>query len=139
MNIVARKHTLVPDLFEWAESFPPFSTARSFRGPQIIRIEDALEEGHYVIRAELPGIDPDNDVKVTVADGLLVIDAERTEEKHDKSHSEFRYGSFRRVLPLPPGAKSDDITARYADGILTVTVGVADSVPQNQPIPIERG
>jgi HSP20 family molecular chaperone IbpA len=41
--------------------------------PHLIRVEDKIEDGHYVIRAEIPGIDPDKDVKITVEDDMLVI------------------------------------------------------------------
>ena len=93
-----------------------------------------------MIRAEIPGIDPEKDVKVTVEDNTLVIAAERTEEKSDKTRSEFQYGSFRRAMTLPTGAKVDDIKASYADGILTVTIGIgAEAADQAQQIAIARG
>ena len=38
----------------------------------LIRVEDKIEDGHYVIRAEMPGLDPDKDVKITVEDNTLV-------------------------------------------------------------------
>jgi HSP20 family molecular chaperone IbpA len=97
-----------------------------------------MEDDHYVIRAELPGINPDNDVKITVDDHTLVIDAERSEEKSDKTHTEFQYGSFHRAMSLPAGVKPDDVTATYTDGILTVTIGITQTAPAHQ-IPIERG
>ena len=60
-----------------------------------------------VVRAELPGVDPEKDIDVTVEDGVLTISAERresTEKKEDTSYrSEFRYGSFVRRLPVPRG------------------------------------
>ena len=108
--------------------------------PHLIRVEDKIEDGHYVIRAENPGIDPDKDVKITVEDDLLVISAERTEDKSDKTHSEFQYGSFRRAMTLPIGAKVDDIKATYNDGNLTVAVGVGTEPPaQARQIPVVRG
>ena len=41
--------------------------------------------------------------------------------------SEFRYGVFSRTLSLPADANPDDVTAGYADGILTVTVGAKEA------------
>ena len=81
-----------------------------------------MEDGHYVLRAELPGIDPDKDVDTTVRDGRLTIKAERTEKKETKGRSEFSYGSFARSVTLPAGADEDDIKATYDKGILTVSV-----------------
>ena len=93
-----------------------------------------------MIRAEMPGLDPDKDVKITVEDNTLVIDAERTEEKSDKNRSEFQYGAFRRAMALPAGAKVDDIKATYTDGILTVTIGIGETPSaQTKQIPVARG
>jgi HSP20 family molecular chaperone IbpA len=133
------QHIRVPNLFDWLEaSWPSLSAARSVFGTHLIRDEDKLESDHYVIRAELPGIDPDKDVKITVDDHTLVIDAERSEEKSDKTRSEFQYGSFHRAMSLPAGVKPGDVTATYTDGILTVTIGIAETAPAHR-IPIERG
>ena len=91
-----------------------------------MRVEETRNKDHMVIRAEIPGIDPDKDVEITVADGLLTINAERREETKQESEgrtlSEFRYGSFHRVLEVPRDAKVSDVNATYKDGILTITV-----------------
>jgi HSP20 family molecular chaperone IbpA len=135
----AVQRTRVPNLFDWVESaWPSLSAARSVFGTHLIRVEDRVEDDHYVIRAELPGIDPDKDVKITVDDHSLVIDAERTDESTDKTRTEFQYGSFHRAMSLPTGVKTGDVTATYTDGILTVTIGITKAAPAHQ-IPIERG
>jgi len=139
MTAAVRQRPSFPDLFDWADQFRPFFAARSLLSPHPIRVEDKVEDGHYVIRAEMPGIDPDEDVKITVENDRLVIEAERTEDKSDKTHSEFQYGSFRRVMTLPTGAKVDDIKATYNDGILTVTMGVgAEPEAKARQIPVAR-
>jgi HSP20 family protein len=135
----AVQRTRVPNLFDWVESaWPSLSAARSVFGKHLIRVEDRMEDDHYVIRAELPGIDPDKDVKITVDDHTLVIDAERTEENTDKTRTEFQYGSFHRAMSLPAGVKTGDVTATYTDGILTVSIGITKGAPAHR-IPIERG
>jgi HSP20 family protein len=91
---------------------------------QPIRIEDYTEDGRYVVRAEIAGIDPEEDLEVTVGAGYLTISARRSSTVEDRHRSEFRYGSFRRTIELPAGADSDDVTADYANGILTVKVGL---------------
>jgi HSP20 family protein len=112
---------LFPDLFDWLES--PFSMFRPFMA-QPMRLEDYAEDGHYVVRAELPGLDPEKDVDVTVSGGVLTIHAERREEKETKHRSEFYYGAFSRHVSLPEGADENDVTATYEKGILKVSVGL---------------
>jgi HSP20 family protein len=113
--------TMFPDLVEWFEE--PFVTLRPYLA-QPIRIEDFVEGDHYMIRAELAGIDPEKDVEVTVAAGYLTIRAERHDKTEGKHRTEFRYGSFSRSLPLPGNANPDDIKATYDHGILTVAVSL---------------
>jgi HSP20 family molecular chaperone IbpA len=115
----------LPDL--WSDLVTGFpSSLAGLRPGHLIKLEDEMEDGHYVLRAELPGIDPDKDVDITVRDGQLTIKAERTERKEIKGRSEFSYGSFTRSVTLPAGADEEDIKATYDKGILTVSVGVAE-------------
>jgi HSP20 family protein len=89
-----------------------------------IRVEDAFEGDDYLLRAELPGIDPEKDVEIIVSEGTLTILAERTEDKQDRRHTEFRYGAFSRAVRLPQGAQEEKVHASYSNGILTVTVPI---------------
>lgn len=114
---------LFPDLFEWLES--PFSMLRPFMA-RPMRLEDYIEDDHYVVRAELPGLDPEKQIEVTVSNGVLTIHAERHEETETKHRSEFYYGVFSRHIPLPEGADENDVTATYDKGILQVTVGLRE-------------
>lgn len=94
--------------------------------PNLMKIEEFVDGETCVIRAELPGIDPEKDVEITVADGVLHIHAERSEgtqeDRPDGYRSEFHYGSLARSLRLPDGATEADVTATYKDGILEVRV-----------------
>ncbi|MBO2447956.1 Hsp20/alpha crystallin family protein [Actinomadura barringtoniae] len=119
--------TLFPDLFEWLES--PFGMTRPIMGPGM-RIEHFTEAGEYVIRAELPDLDPDKDVEITVSGGVLRIHAERHEEKKEDRRTEFRYGSFTRSMILPADVKIDDVKAAYDKGILTVRIPMPKAVKQ---------
>jgi HSP20 family molecular chaperone IbpA len=112
---------ILPDLVDWFEE--PFLTLRPYLG-QPIKVEEYVEDDHYVVRAELAGIDPAKDVEVTVGSGYLTIHAERSDKFEGKRRSEFRYGSFSRTLELPPGADPDSATAEYTHGILTIKVAV---------------
>jgi HSP20 family protein len=93
-----------------------------------IPIEEFDEDGTHVVRAEMPGIDPQRDVEITVTDHTLHLRAERRFESRSEEatgyHSEFRYGSFERIEQLPAGATVDDVTATYADGILELRIPV---------------
>jgi len=113
--------TLFPDLVDWFEE--PFLTLRPYLA-QSIKVEEYVEDDHYLIRAELAGIDPEKDVQITVGSGYLTIHAERSDKIEGKHRSEFRYGSFSRTLTLPVNADEDAVTASYRDGILTVSVGL---------------
>jgi HSP20 family molecular chaperone IbpA len=129
--------SLWPDLAELFEGFPSWANLRANLANHVIRVEDEVKDGSYEIRAEMPGVDPDKDVDITVHDGVLTIKAQRTEKSQNNGRSEFSYGSFVRSVALPPGADEDAIEAGYDKGILTVTVPVAEAVqPAEKRIPI---
>jgi HSP20 family protein len=99
---------------------------RDSAGHQMIKIEECREGENLVVRAELPGVDPDKDIQVEVLDGALLISADRTErfEKSDDHlhRSEFRYGALTRSIPLPNGVDEKSVMATYKDGVLEVRV-----------------
>jgi HSP20 family protein len=80
---------------------------------------------NFVLKAQLPGIDP-KDIDVQVTREAISISGERryenTDEKSGYVRSEFRYGKFHRVLPLPAPIQNDSVQAEYKDGILTLTL-----------------
>lgn len=103
------------------------------------QVEDYIAEGRYVLRTELPGIDPDKDVEVTVEDGVLHIRAEKTRKTTEPHRSEFAYGSLSRSVTLPATAKTDDVEAVYQDGVLEVSVGLAEGKKaEGRRIAVER-
>jgi len=107
----------------------------------VIRIEAYRKDDVYIVRAELPGIDPAKDVQVTADDGYLRLAVVRQDllDSEQDARSEFRYGSFHRAVALPPGAKEESICATYADGILEVTMTVGEPVHISKVIPIAIG
>lgn len=128
----------LPDLPDWFESLPSRLTWPPLAELYTMRIEEAVEEGRYVVRVEIPGIDPSEDLDVTVQEGLLTVKAERAEKTEEKQHSEFRYGSFSRTVALPPGAREDDIQAEYSAGILTVSVGLRPQEREPRHVRVAR-
>lgn len=125
------------DLLSWLENGLGVST-RDLGATPIVRVEDYVEDDTYVLRAEMPGIDPDKDVELTLSDGSLTIRGERREEKKEKNRQEFQYGSFSRRIPLPADVDATDISATYTDGVLEVRVPVKTSAPDAQKIPVTR-
>ena len=112
---------------EWARMrFRPMPFPRWLEAGDLIRVEEYREDGTLVVRADLPGIDPDKDVELTVVGGMLHIEAERrAEEKREEKgylRREVRYGAVSRSLPLPEGVTEADITASYKDGVLEIRV-----------------
>lgn len=77
------------------------------------------------LKLEVPGIDPkDIDIEVT-ADSVSIRGerkSESTTEEKGVSRTEFRYGEFHRVIPLPVRIKNTDVKATYKDGILTLAL-----------------
>ena len=88
----------------------------------VVRKEDRL-----VLRADLPGIKPE-DVKIEVEDDVITVSGEHKEEKEEKKEHymrrERRYGSFSRSMALPKGVSVDDIEASSKDGVLEVSIPV---------------
>ena len=129
--------SLFPELAELFGGFPSMAGLRPVFDTRVMRLEDELKEGRYIVRAEMPGIDPAKDVDITVRDGQLTIKAERSEKKDFDGRSEFSYGSFVRTVSLPAGADEDDIKATYDQGILTVSVAISEPKPAERRVPVQ--
>jgi HSP20 family protein len=87
---------------------------------------DLLEEDdHFVLRADLPGLD-EGDVNVELEDNVLTISGERKSQHGDRKDGYYRIeraaGSFSRSLTLPEGIDAESIRARFEKGVLEVIV-----------------
>ncbi|KOT90117.1 molecular chaperone Hsp20 [Streptomyces rimosus subsp. pseudoverticillatus] len=130
-----------PDEFDPVESgFAGLPTRCGPPAAHSILIEEQLTDDAYRVHAELPGLDPEKDIRVNVAQGVLTLRAERSQQAQHRSHGEFRYGSFFRAVRLPAGAREDGTRATYKDGILTVTVPVTSAGKEKKEgiIPVYR-
>lgn len=101
---------------------------------------DILDVGdHYLLRADLPGID-EKDVSIEVEDRTLRISGERRDEREDAGEGYYRheraYGSFERTVGLPDGVDVDAIDASFDKGVLELHVPKPANV---QPRRIEIG
>ena len=140
-------------LAQWRESMlAPFDISLfPFLTPGI-RIEEAVERDQYLVRAELPGIDPTADLDITVTNGVLRIQAQRSQtrrtptvaadatsadQRHEREHSEFHYGRLVRTVPLPVGADEATAVAHYAGGILEIRMAIGEPRAAGRQIPVE--
>jgi HSP20 family protein len=102
---------------------------------------DATEkDGNLVIRAELPGVKPE-DVDISLHENVLTVRGERKAEQEEERGGyyirERRYGSFSRSFSLPQGTDESKVRARYEHGVLEVTVEGAAVVTEPKRIQIE--
>jgi HSP20 family protein len=104
---------------------------------------DVSEEGNQVqVRVDLPGISKDN-VKIDVQDGSLVIQGERREERSEGGEgqgfrrTERRYGSFYRTIPLPDYVDIEKAEARMEEGVLNITLPVAEDRKRGRRLEIK--
>ena len=130
----ARFRAMFPGLADWLES--PRTGPPPFLAGQVFRVEESIRDDRYVIRAELPGLDPENDIEVTVDGRILTIRAERRQQDNGPYRSEFRYGSLTRAVRLPARVDATDVTARYDKGVLEISIPVGAVKPEGTRIPI---
>lgn len=129
----------VDDLFDRFLGPPVGEPNPAAHGPAL---ESFIEGEKLVIRADLPGIDPEQ-VEVTVSDNVLAIKGQREERREEKQrdflHREVSYGSFERSVTLPRGVKTESIVATYRDGVLELTIPMPkESTPRKVAVAIER-
>ena len=103
---------------------------------------EALEkDGNYVIRADVPGIDP-SEVEVSVLNDTLTLKGERkrSNEVNEKNYhySETAYGRFERRFALPTGIDPEKIAAKFENGVLEVSMPLPQSATARK-VPIEGG
>jgi HSP20 family protein len=98
------------------------------------------ESERFVVRADLPGVKLD-DVEITADKGVLTIRGERKAEQREKAEGYERIervsGGFTRRFALPENVQADNITARYADGVLEVSIP-KQPVQQARRVAIEK-
>lgn len=125
--------------------FAPFRDRQFFgeREPVAARpaIESSVEDGKFIVRTDLPGIDPKN-VDIKVVGDVLTIKGSREEKSETKKadffRREIRYGSFERSISLPKGIKAEDLKATYRDGVLELSAPMPkEATPKEVKIQVE--
>ncbi len=83
------------------------------------------KDDHFVIKAELPGVDK-KDIAIDLKDRVLTLSGERSFENEVKEENYYRrersYGKFQRAFTLPADVDSDKIKAEFKDGLLQIEV-----------------
>jgi HSP20 family protein len=100
----------------------------SRQGPRVMPIDLYRDGDTYVLNADLPGIDPGS-VDIDVDGQLLTIRAERTPRSREGVKwlaSERPNGGFHRQFTLGQGIATDEISASYENGVLSVTIPVSE-------------
>jgi HSP20 family protein len=90
------------------------------------RMDMKQTDKEYIITMDIPGMDKDK-INIENKNGMLTISGERQSETDDNKNNQYysqerSFGSFMQSIPLPEDAKTDQIDARYKNGVLTVTV-----------------
>ena len=134
-TVVRHSESPFSEFFQWLDLNRPMSVSEL---THYIPVESFTKEGTYVVRADLPGVDPEKDIEVKVDGDVLTIHGERHEEKHETGHSEVRYGLFTRSVRLPKGATASGVAARYDAGVLEVTVPMEEAPAQPIKIAVQR-
>lgn len=109
------------DMDSWFAANGQFEQADTWM-PAVDVIE---EDDHYLLRADLPGVDAKN-IDIVFEDNALTIKGERNEksetEKNGYKRIERRHGSFQRTFSLPDNVDADNITAKNQHGVLDVRI-----------------
>lgn len=117
----------------------PSGTARA---PRFMPMDVYRSGDHYVLHADLPGVDPGS-VDVGVENGTLTIRAQRSERSEEGVQwiaSERFTGTYQRQVALGEDVDAERISATYANGVLTVTLPVAERAkPRRIDIAVEDG
>jgi HSP20 family protein len=112
------------------------------KGSTLPAVNISEDQKNYMVDVAAPGFTKE-DFRINVDDDILTISAESKSENQEGdnrqySRREYSYNSFTRSFQLPDNAKDDQISARYADGILHLTIPKSDQqVKASRQINIE--
>lgn len=143
-EVSTKRHNDRIDLFnwplqmDWLDEYIPARWLPNSSGWRAIKIEEYEKDGKLVIKAEMPGIDPEKDIDVSIHDGYLTISGEREESINTEHRCEFTYGSFSRSISLPRGYDEKSIHADYKNGILEVTMNMPTKSNNGRKIHINK-
>ena len=122
---------------EWRSEWPQAPFGENYLALDVDETDD-----HYIVKTDLPGVNPEN-INITVHDDELTIIAEIPEQTSEHKEAktlirERRYGRFSRSVRLPHSVDADKVEADYAEGMLTLTLPKTEGA-RVKVIPIKSG
>ncbi|MDJ0571150.1 MAG: Hsp20/alpha crystallin family protein [Pleurocapsa sp. MO_192.B19] len=125
MNSLQRQLNRLFDDALTPERWDGFDNLAKIPAAELTETDDALH-----LKLEVPGMEAgDLDIQV-MADRVAISGERKSETKSEdngRTRSEFRYGKFQRVIPLPARIQNTNVTAQYKDGILNLTLPKSES------------
>ena len=115
-----------PTLSSWMDDLlPDNGFMPAVKGVSIPAVNATENKNAFQLKVAAPGFKKE-DFKLEVKNGYLTVSGESSEEKEDKDETftrrEYSYNTFSRSFSLPENVNGDDISAKYADGVLKVTL-----------------
>ena len=123
MNSLQRQLNRMFDDAMTPASFAEFGNLAKVPAAELTETEENI-----ILKLEVPGMQP-ADLNIEAAHKSISISGERKSDKSEaegQTRSEFRYGSFQRVIPLPAKIQNTQVKAEYKDGILHLTLPKAE-------------
>ena len=125
---------------EMDRNFGGFATRESGERFWSPAIDVSESDGQLRVRADLPGLKPE-EVRVEIGNDELVIQGERKYEHEENKKGVYRsersYGRFYRAIPLPQGANTEGAKAQFKNGVLEITLSVPEQKTDRRQVPIE--
>ncbi len=104
------------------------------------KVDIIQNETEVVVKADVPGVNKE-DINVTVTEDSITIRGETKsdyeEKKENYFHAERFYGTYSRTLPLPTLVAREKATAKFQDGVLTVTIPKATKPEKGHVVSID--
>ena len=136
MNSLQRQLNRLFDDTLTSDNWDNFGNLSKVPAAELTETDDALH-----LKLEVPGMEAkDLDIQV-MADRVAITGERKSETKSEsngKTRSEFRYGKFSRVIPLPARIQNTNVTAEYKDGILNLTLPKSEE-EKNKVVKVNLG
>ncbi|MBP2665903.1 MAG: heat shock protein [Firmicutes bacterium] len=104
------------------------------------KVDIIQNETEIVVKADVPGVKKE-DINVTVTEDTITLRGEVKSDYEDKKdnyfHAERFYGTYSRTLPLPALVDSDKASAKFAEGVLTITIPKATKSEKGHVVDIQ--
>lgn len=122
-----------------SSGFPGFG---DWQAPYAPSLDVSENETTITVKAELPGVDSE-DIDVSIEGDVLTLSGEKKQEKQERRegyyHSERRFGSFRRSIPLPSTVDREKVSAEFDRGVLTVKLEKAvEATARRIPVSVRK-